>query len=68
MLNFSGENFIRNNISITHLIPSHYLIPLPLLPREKGRKKKYFLAPLPWERGWGEVLTNLKDNQQMASL
>ncbi|MCX6253351.1 MAG: hypothetical protein NTV31_02620 [Bacteroidia bacterium] len=31
-----------------------YLIPLP---GEKGRKNKKInvLAPLPWERGWGEV-------------
>ena len=33
------------------------LIPQPLLPREKGCKRLIFqdLAPLPWERGWGEV-------------
>jgi hypothetical protein len=33
------------------------LIPRPLLPREKGCKNLSirFLAPLPWERGRGEV-------------
>jgi hypothetical protein len=33
------------------------LIPLPLLPREKGSNMHIIngLAPLPWERGWGEV-------------
>jgi len=33
------------------------LIPHPLLPGEKGGKRDYLykLAPLPWERGWGEV-------------
>jgi hypothetical protein len=32
-----------------------YLIPRPLLPGEKERKKNIIsvLAPLPWERGWG---------------
>jgi len=32
-------------------------MPRPLLPREKGSKTMIFmlLAPLPWERGWGEV-------------
>jgi len=33
------------------------LIPQPLLPGEKGSKSHLIrgLAPLPWERGWGEV-------------
>jgi hypothetical protein len=41
-----------------------YLIPRPLLPGEKGRKnnKINVLAPLPWERGWGEV-KNKKDKK-----
>jgi len=31
--------------------------PLPLLPGEKGCKRMIFtdIAPLPWERGWGEA-------------
>jgi hypothetical protein len=33
------------------------LIPLPLLPGKKGSNVHIIngLAPLPWERGWGEV-------------
>jgi hypothetical protein len=33
------------------------LIPRPLLPGEKGSNKRLIrvLAPLPWERGWGEA-------------
>jgi hypothetical protein len=40
------------------LIPlKDYLIPQPLLPGEKGSKNHLInnLAPLPRERGWGEV-------------
>jgi hypothetical protein len=38
-----------------------YLIPQPLLPGEKGCNNHLIidLAPLPWERGWGEVLLNI---------
>jgi hypothetical protein len=36
---------------------ANQIIPLPLLPGEKGSNMQYYniLAPLPKERGWGEV-------------
>jgi len=63
-INFNSSHIILNPITTSYdlLLPLHFtlsvcLIPRPLLPGEKGSKTQLIndLAPLPWERGWGEA-------------
>jgi hypothetical protein len=56
LYNKKKDKFIKGDLKESpFLFFAFYLIPRPLLPGEKGRKKNLirFLTPLPWERGWG---------------